>query len=350
MIDSAQFLKSKAFFPISIDFEKEKIMINLRVPTVGPSIIDVYSNKFHVGMIIGIEKSLSSKKITMGQAGINRSHSFRNILSFCFIKLLEFYGLNDIDQIEILEPTDLEFNKFLVDLGFILDEGKLLIDISDEEKLKNFLSKISEIEIRSPADQLKTLIEVNNEGISEEDLTKLTKIVLQKVKESNNLEKSYWDNRQISQINVILNTASLNKENLLEKHEFLDLLIKTIIASFDIPMRMPLLERLFLALDGEMPFETLYIQKMVENMQKLFGEDLKHINKDEFREWIRSYMPAWKLNDKNRIETLAQQKEDSVLKSIDFGKSIDNGIETVIEGIIAHYNGFCIYYGLAERI
>jgi len=100
---SSKFFKNKEFFPIDIQFGGESIQIQKRARKGDTDVIDIYSNKNHIGMFVGIEKN--AKILRFGPAGINKSHSYREILNYTFIRLLEYYSLDNINAI-IVDPPE----------------------------------------------------------------------------------------------------------------------------------------------------------------------------------------------------------------------------------------------------
>ena len=87
----SKLLGARTFFPIEIQSEPDELIRFTKRPrrTVY-EIVDIYSNKVHVGMFIGLQRS--ETKLTFGQSNLNNSHHFRSILKFGFAKLLEYYG------------------------------------------------------------------------------------------------------------------------------------------------------------------------------------------------------------------------------------------------------------------
>ena len=168
-----KFFKSKEFFPIEVKFgEAEIIRLTKRPRKAITEIIDIYSNDLHIGMFIGIERV--GNKLKFGPAGMNRSHSFRGILNFTFIKLFEYFGLDGIDSITIDVPEDMEFKNFLSSLGFIKKGNYLSIDF-DEKKIMEFLSFLEKIpaEIASQVGQIRTIIQMNMENTDNKKLDEM---------------------------------------------------------------------------------------------------------------------------------------------------------------------------------
>ena len=95
---SEKFYQTKEYFPIEINFgDKETIKIPKRPRKTTTEIIDLYANTIHIGMFVGIEKK--GNELHFGPTGLNKSHVYRNILDYTFVRLLEYYGLNDLEKI-----------------------------------------------------------------------------------------------------------------------------------------------------------------------------------------------------------------------------------------------------------
>lgn len=343
-----KFFKSKEFFPIELKFgEAETIRLTKRPRKTISEIIDIYSNDLHIGMFIGIEKTGS--KLKFGPAGMNRSHSYRGILNFTFIKLLEYFGLDGVDSITIDVPEDYEFKIFLSSLGFTKSGSKLLLEI----KIKDFLSYLEKnpVEISSQVGQIRTIIKMNNEELEDEKLNEMVDKIVDKIKNMDPLGKTFWDNRKIAQLNYYLSTAIVLASDL-EKDEFLDLFIKTTICSLDTHVREPYLEDMFLALEGKRIFDMPYIQIMIEKIRSLMPDEIKSLDKekDHFRKWVYTMLPTWKLNDKLVSETRIKIVKDSQLTLNDFGGNIQLDFFKIVQSLIDHYNGANIFFGMNDRV
>jgi hypothetical protein len=347
-----KFFKSKEFFPIELKFgEAEIIRLTKRPRKTITEIIDIYSNEIHIAMFIGIEKVGS--KLKFGPAGMNRSHSYRGILNYTFIKLLEYYGLDGVDSITIDVPEDKEFKNFLSSLGFIKEGNKLLLEMN--EKKGDFLSYLEKnpTEIVSQVGQIRTIIKMNNEEIEDQKLNEMVDNIVEKIKKMDPLGKVFWDNRKIAQLNYYLSTAILHASTLeKDKEEFLDLFIKTTISSLDTHLREPYLEDLFLALESKRIFDMPYIQIMIEKIRNLMPDEIKKLEheKDHFRKWVYTSLPTWKLNDKLVSETRIKTVKDSQLTLNDFGGNIQLDYFNIVQSLIDHYNGANIFFGMNNRM
>ncbi|MHA1510322.1 MAG: hypothetical protein ACTSRX_01220 [Promethearchaeota archaeon] len=348
-----KFFKSKEFFPIELKFgEAEIIRLTKRPRKAITEIIDIYSNELHIGMIIGIEKV--GNKLIFGPAGMNRSHSYRGILNFTLIKLLEYFGLNGINVITIDVPEDKEFKNFLSKLGFSKAGSKLSLELI--EKKEDFLSYLEKnpTEIVSQVGQIRTIIKMNTEELDDEKLDEMVNKIVDKIKKMDPLGKVFWDNRKIAQINYYLSTAIINDSTIktLEKEEFLDLFIKTTVSSLDTHVREPYLEDIFQALEGKRIFDMPYIQIMIEKIRILMPDAIKKLEheKDHFRKWVYTSLPTWKLNDKLVSETRIKIVKDAQLTLNDFGGNIQLDYFNIVQSLIDHYNGANIFFGMNNRI
>ena len=345
-----KFFKSKEFFPIELKFgEAEIIRLTKRPRKAVTEIIDIYSNELHIGMLIGIEKV--GNKLIFGPAGMNRSHSYRGILNFTFIKLLEYFGLNGINIITIDVPEDKEFKNFLSLLGFTKAGSKLSLELI--EKKEEFLSYLEKnpTEIVSQVGQIQTIIKMNAEELDDEKLNEMVDKIVDKIKKMDPLGKTFWDNRKIAQINYYLSTAIINATTL-EKEEFLDLFIKTTVSSLDTHVREPYLEDIFQALEGKRIFDMPYIQIMIEKIRTLMPDEIKSLDKekDHFRKWVYTMLPTWKLNDKLISETRIKIVKDSQLILNDFGGNIQLDYFNIVQSLIDHYNGDNIFFEMNNRV
>ncbi len=345
-----KFFKSKEFFPIELKFgEAEMIRLTKRPRKTITEIIDIYSNDIHIGMFIGIEKV--GNKLKFGPAGMNRSHSFRGILNFTFIKLFEYFGLDGIDFIIIDVPEDLEFKNFLSSLGFTKKGNKLSLELIEKKKdLLSFLEK-NLIEIASQVGQIRTIIQMNMEETDDLKVNQMVDKIVDKIKNMDPLGKTFWDNRKIAQLNYYLSTAIVFASEL-EKEEFLDLFIKTTVSSLDTHVREPYLEDIFLALEGKRIFDMPYIQIMIEKIRSLMPNEIKKLEKekDHFRKWVYTRLPTWKLNDKLVSETRIKIVKDSQLILNDFGGNIQLDYFKIVQSLIDHYNGINIFFGMNNRV
>jgi len=346
---AAKFFNKHDFFPIDVNFgDKEKIRIVMRPKKHTSEILDVYSNGTHIGMLVGIEKTGDVLKI--GPGGLNKYHQYRNILSFIFAKLLEYYGLDGVKAIVVDAPENLDFYQFLSSLGLIEKNKKLIIEL-EGDKAKSFFSKLEQAhpEILSQVGQIESLIRINLGNDRPERVTAAVDKIVDKIKNMDPLGKKFWDNRKVAQINVFLSAAMLFP-NRLVKDEFLEVSIKTIITSFDTYVRAAYLEDLLQALDGVKIFSMPYIQAMVDKIRVIVPDQIKKLNRDHLRHWISQNMPAWKIADKTAIDTINKTIADSKLKIEDFGSPIKEEIKGMVSALVAHFNGENIFYGVNNRL
>ena len=339
-------LKSKEFFPVVVNSDGETIRVVSRLRK-SENIIDILSNDSHIGMLIGVDKLGDIIKI--GPAVVNKSHEFRNILTFVFVKLLEYYGLDGVKQINVKEPDNYEFHEFLLSLGFVVSGKNMVLDIGGDNA-KQLLEKLSKIDVnmRTQKGQIEAVLKLNLTA-DQAKVRELSTKIFEKVSKDESLDKQYWDNRKISQINVMVSSAYWQQKTLI-KEEFLDLIIKTLVSAFDLNLRLPVLYDLIDALKGKKPFDQNYVQKIVERMQKICKAEIKHLTAKKFEEWIKENMPGWELNKKILEETDKNKKESSKLKIEDFGGINNPATKVMVESLINHYNGNVEFYGVKTRL
>ncbi|MHA1646766.1 MAG: hypothetical protein ACTSVL_04255, partial [Promethearchaeota archaeon] len=132
--------------------DKELIRITKRPRRTTTEIVDIFANDIHIGMFVGLQRI--GKDLHFGPTNMNRSHRYRKILNFVFVRLLEYFGMNDLERITVTTPEDKEFYNFLIDLGFTEIDDYLFLSIS-EESLKKLFSYLSDhpVEIESQVGQ-----------------------------------------------------------------------------------------------------------------------------------------------------------------------------------------------------
>lgn len=346
---ASKFFKSKEYFPIEVNFgDKEKIRITKRPRKTTTEIVDVYANTIHIGMFVGIEKVGS--ELRFGPAGINKSHSYRGILDFTFVKLLEYFGLDELKSISIDVPEDTEFKEFLISLGFLTKINRMILELSEKKttEMLNYLT-VNPVAIKSQVGQIETIIRNNGSNANDEKIFAMVDAIVEKIKNMDPLGKEFWDNRKIAQINYYMSTAILFPDQL-EQDEFLDLTIKTIISSLDTFNREPYMEELLIALDGGKPFSMDYIQSILVQLRELVPKEIKELNKEKMRAWVQEMLPSWILNDRIEAETRNKTISDAQLVPTDLGSSIKENMKSIIADIIGHYNGTKIFYGVNNRL
>jgi len=174
--------------------------------------------------------------------------------------------------------------------------------------------------------------------------------IIDKIKNMDPLGKKFWDNRHIVQMNTMLSTAQWYPEKIANKHEFLELSIKTIITSFETYIRSAYLELVIAALEGKATFPIPYIQKMLEKMREIMPKETAHINHEEYLEWIHKNMPAWKLSDKNAVNSRESTIDNARLRIEDFGQPLREELRYNIQALIDHYNGENVFFGMSNRM
>jgi hypothetical protein len=347
-VDTGQFLKSKEYFPIVInlsDGETIRVVSRLRKTE---NIIDILSNDSHIGMLIGVDKV--DNMIKIGPAVVNKSHEFRNMLTFVFVKLLEYYGLDNVKVISVKEPDNFEFHEFLASVGFVVLGKNMVLDITGDN-VQKFLEKLSKIDVnvRTQKGQIEAVLKLNNANVDVNKIQELSGKIFEKVSKDESLDKIYWDNRRISQINVMVSSAYWQQGTLI-KEEFLEIFIKTLVSAFDLNLRLPVLYDLIDALKGKKPFEQNYVQKIVEKLQKICKAEIKHMTPNKYEDWIKENMSGWELNKKVLEETDKNKKESSKLKIEDFGGINNPATKLMVESLINHYNGNVEFFGLKNRL
>lgn len=345
---SSKFFQTREFFPIELNFgDKETLIIDKRPRKTNTEIVDIYANGIHVGMFVGIERL--GNELHFGPTGLNKSHMYRNILDYVFVRLLEYFGLTGVTKISIDTPEDPEFKRFLLNLGLMPQNNQLILDLN-EQNLKNLMGTLEKnpVSVKSQVGQLHNVISLNLDNPDEQTVSLMVDKIVDKIKNMDPLGKEFWDNRKVMQLNYYLTMAILNKENLVPE-EFLEVSLKTIIASLETFNREAYLEDIFTALDGGAPFSMDYIQSILEKLKQLVPEQIKNLNKDHLREWIHKNMPAWILSDKIETEARECLKAQSRLKPEDFGSSLKENMSEMITALIDHYNGERIFFGVNNR-
>lgn len=352
-MSKSKFLESKEFFPLNILFEdgvKEKISIVKR-PRIGNSdsdIVDFYANGSHIGMIIQIRKT--EDEIQFGASVVNTPFDFRNILPFAFTKMLEYYGLQGIKTIKVLEPKNIEFKQFLIDLGFENQNELYKIDISGEYGQK-LIEKIQQmnIHISNKQEQLVNIINHLNRNKNKIDIDKMVDNLIEKVKKDESVKEEFWENRKIAQISTILTCAYLFKHKV-PKEEFLDSIIKTVIAYFDFNARIPLMKEFLNCIKNNKTFSLPQVQKLIDLMRKVLGEEMQHIDENKYLEWAKENQKIWEIHYNLHKQIKETKQKNSVLRFEDFGDSIHPDFKQIVEAFINHYNGENIFYGIATKI
>ena len=108
----------------------------------------------------------------------------------------------------------------------------------------------------------------------------------------------FIDINKFSQINQYLTVYSLNCDNL-PKKKFFDTIIKSIIRLFIPKRRFRNFDEFINALEGKRAFYEDSIQKIVERLKEMFPDEIKTIDKTEYKQWIKENESNWG----KRIET-----------------------------------------------
>ena len=327
--------------------DKEKIRITKRPRKIRSEIIDIYSNTYHVGMFVGIERR--GDELLFGPAGINRSHSYRGILNYVFVRLLEYFGLDKVKIIMIDLPEDLEFKNFLLHLGFVPKMDRLVFELSDES-MKLLFAKLEEkpIQIESQVGQLTTIIAVNDPALPVVQVLEKVDIIVEKIKKMDPIGKKFWDNRKIAQINYYLTTAALYPDQLIPD-EFLEMTVKTVIGSLNTVNRGSYLEEMLNALDGLRIMNIEHVQNIVNQLRVVVPEQIAPLPRDHLRKWITDSMRGWMVNDDVELETRKKIITESQLVEEDFGRVVQRHMKNIFTDLIGHYNGKKIFFGVNNR-
>ena len=298
-------------------------------------------------MFVGIERR--GEELLFGPAGINRSHAYRGILNYVFVRLVEYFGLDKVKIIMIAVPEDREFKTFLLHLGFVPKMDRLVMQITDES-VKQLFIKMEKYpnQIESQVGQLSRIVSVNDPALSETQVQEKVNEIVEKIKRMDPIGKEFWDNRKIAQINYYLTTAALYPDQLIPD-EFLEMTVKTIIGSLNTVNRGAYLEEIFTALDAERIFNMEYIQHIIMQLRTLVPDQITALPRDHLRQWIITCMPGWMVNDQVELETRKKIIAESKLLPEDFGRVIQRHMKIVVTDLIGHYNGEKIFFGVNNR-
>jgi len=311
-------------------------------------------------MFIGIKKV--DNTLFFGPCDLNKSHHFRNILSFGFVKLLEYYGLDNVEMVVIEKPEVMAFREFLEDLGFILDGKVMELELTDEKKQK-FLNTLetSYPEVLDRVGQIKELILRNMMDPDEKAAEKSALKIIKKVKNRDKMGSEFWNYRSIVKLKSMLNTAVLQQgKDIYRNHlatakllrdklvgeEFFDFFVKTLISSFETYIRKAYLEEFFSAIDGKSEFPIPYVQEMVGKLKDLIPEVIEKANQDEYKEWIDRSMRAWQIREDLQNEQQEKLRAQSELDLNDFAPVIKSNYKPMIKSLVDHYNDNQVYFGV----
>ena len=349
------------FFPLTDTFpDGEIVKITKRPRKSVTDIIDIYSNKTHIGMFVGIKKNIND--LFLGLGDLNKSHQYRNILKYAFVKLLEYYGLNGIDTITIRKSEVPDFNEYLSNLGFILKQKIMILDLNEQNK-NTLISSLQEDYpiISDRYGQLRNVILKNMASSNEKEAKDYVKGIVQKIKNKDKPE-GLWDYRTMIKVKNYINVALLHKnKSVLHGHlaseklfkeqiideEFHDFFLKNLISSFEPALRKAYLHEFINALAGKSIFPVPYIDEIVPKYRKLIGDEgIKNINVEKYEKWIDSHMAAWVIRKNIEKEKQAEFDEKSELKLTDFGVVIKDDYKKIIQGLLEHYRNERVYFGM----
>jgi polyferredoxin len=103
----------------------------------------------------------------------------------------------------------------------------------------------------------------------------------------------FIDTNKLAQIKRLLTTYSINSENILKTEYFIKI-IKNIIRLFVPLKRMQDLNDFVDALENKKEFSVEAIQNIVVRLRELFPEEIKNIDREFFKTWIKQNETKWK--------------------------------------------------------
>ena len=103
----------------------------------------------------------------------------------------------------------------------------------------------------------------------------------------------FIDTNKLAQIKRLLTTYSINSENILKTEYFIKI-IKNIIRLFVPLKRMQDLNDFLDALENKKEFSVEAIQNIVVRLRELFPEEIKNIDREFFKAWIKQNETKWK--------------------------------------------------------
>jgi polyferredoxin len=103
----------------------------------------------------------------------------------------------------------------------------------------------------------------------------------------------FIDTNKLAQIKRLLTTYSINSENILKTEYFIKI-IKNIIRLFVPLKRMQDLNDFVDALENKKEFSVEAIQNIVVRLRELFPEEIKNIDREFFKAWIKQNETKWK--------------------------------------------------------
>ena len=352
MIAASTFVQNKKYFPIKIFSGLDEILITKR-PKVGlTEIFDIRVNNSHQGMLCGVEHDVLTKTLTFGPMGITKAYMFRNILRYSFVKLLEYYGLDDVEKIVVAAPEDLSMLLFLknLDFEFLKKNKKYILDLA-QMGIETFVEKLNsmDVEIQDRTYQLETVL---TQILNDKEEAKLkTQKIVRKIKEMNPLTETFWDLKAVHEINMLLSAAALNPERIIAL-EFAEQVLKTMMASFEVHLIEPYFEEAMATLAGDTQFHIDYFNRVLKNLKEITPQGVKEVldAPEHMQKWIAKNLPIWEKRVESKKNFLEQKKLRSRLTKEDFGESIPPDYAGLVESLINHYNGDIVLYGMSRKM
>jgi len=342
---------SKAFWPVTMKSGEEEIEFTKRPMTNNSEIVDIRNSDTHLGMFVGIQKL--DGRLLMGASGINKSHEFRNIITNCFLKILEYVGLQDVNEIVVTFSDSTEVNLTLAELGFQLVDDKYYLEL-DPNSLEELSKKVDEMDLK-PLDQVQQILKIIKLASPEASINDVRgrfRIILRKIKNMNPFTQNYWDSINISKINQYLTGVELHPEQVLHVDEFIEMMIKTIVNYFPISLRRAYSAELVEALLGHTIFHIDFIQQLVERIIRVVPGASEETDKlkEEIVEWINRNEATWQKAAESKKENISKQQVESTLNPEDFGEEITGNVKLIVDGIVKHYNGESMFYGIEKKV
>lgn len=345
---SSRFLKSKEYFPIEIKFGKQEIIrITKRPRRFTTEIVDIYSNGLHIGMFVGLERI--NNELHFGPVGLNSSHAYRGILNYIFIRLLEYFGLDKIELISAVTPDNLAFKQYLLQLGFQPKWDRLVLELTEESTNQLFTEITNNPpKILDAYEQIKNILVHCNPSLDSKEIEIMAENINEKINLMEPIDRIFWDNRKIAQLNYYMVTAELFPEQLVP-NEFVEMFLKTAIGCLHRVNREAYLEEIFEFFEIGTPFRIPHIQILLEKLVKIVPNAVKSLSKDHIRKWIKENASTWKLNELLVNESRLMQKERAKLTFADFRGENHPELKENLQILLDHYNREKLFYGLPSR-
>jgi hypothetical protein len=353
MISAELFVKSKEYFPIIINSGTDIIQLDRRLKATEADIFDIRINGIHQGMICGVFKDSKQKILNFGQTGINKAFQFRNILEYSMVRLIQYFGLDNVDFIIVDAPEQIDLVMFLESLGFefVKQKKKYVLELKSKG-LDVFLQKLTEIgfEVLDKKGQIENVLKKIYPD-SPAEVSNRSKRIIQKIKEMNPLEQIYWDLKSVHEINTLVSAGVLYPNKLIQ-NEFVESVLKLVIASFENHLKEAYFEEIMATLEGKTNFSIEYFNRVLQHLKKIAPNGVKHAieKKAHLKEWIQKNLPIWEKAAENKKQFENKKKIETKLAISDFGENLSPAYAQVVKALIDHYNGDLIFFGLDRKI